>query len=376
MPRPILALRTTCAALASACALAHAAATPPPVAAVKPVTDTYHGVTVTDSYRYMEDLAAPEVQQWARAQADHARSTLDAIPGRAALLARIRELDASVKERVLSPVQAGGGLVFFEKRKSGEQQLKLYVRKGFKGEERLLVDPDAQGGGVPHAIEFFQPSNNGRLLAYGVSAGGSEEAVIHVMDVATGKAVMAPIDRAQFSYVAWLPDDSGFVYLRLQALPDGAPNSEKLKNSGVWLHRMAGKAADTLVLGAGVNAALPVALADFPMVQPVAGTPWMLGLSGQRRGARGGALRRARGRRAQREDQVAQAVWPRRGDRLRRRAWRRRVHALAPERLALQGAAHQRLAPGPERRRRRRRTGPRGGRPHRRRQGRAVRAVA
>jgi prolyl oligopeptidase len=280
MPRPILALRTTCVALASACALAHAASTPPPVAAVKPVTDTYHGVTVTDGYRYMEDLAAPEVQQWARAQADHARSTLDAIPGRAALLARIRELDESVKERILSPTQAGNGLVFFEKRKAGEQQLKLYVRKGFKGEDKLLVDPDAQGGGVPHAIEYFQPSNNGKLVAYGVSAGGSEEAVIHVMDVATGKEVMAPIDRAQFGYVSWLPNDSGFVYLRMQALPAGAANAEKLKNSGAWLHRMAGKGADVLVLGAGVNAALPVPLEAFPIVQSMAGTPWTVALAG------------------------------------------------------------------------------------------------
>ena len=280
MPRSILALRTTCAAVAGACALAHAASTPAPVAAVKPVADTYHGVTVTDSYRYMEDLGSPEVQQWARGQADAARSSLDAIPGRAALLSRIRALDASVKERIVAPVQAGPGLVFFEKRRAGEEQLKLYVRKGYKGEDKLLVDPDAQGSGGPHAIEFFSPSNNGKYVAYGVSAGGSEEAVIHVMDVATGKEVMAPVDRAQFSYVSWLADDSGFVYLRMQALPAGAPEVEKLKNSGVWLHRMAGKAADTLVLGAGVNASLPVALEDFPLVQSLAGTPWMLGLSG------------------------------------------------------------------------------------------------
>ena len=274
MPRSNPALRTICAALAGACALAHGATTAPPVAAVKPVTDTYHGVTVTDGYRYMEDLSAPEVQQWARAQADHARATLDAIPGRAALLARIRELDASVKERVLDPTQSGDGLVFYKKRAAGEEQLKLYVRKGFRGAERLLVDPDAQGGGVPHAIEFYQPSNNGKLVAYGVSAGGSEEAVIHVMEVATGKEAMAPIDRAQFSYVSWLPDDSGFVYMRLQALPAGAPDSEKLKNAGAFLHRMAGKGADTLVLGAGVNASLKVALEEFPVVMPLAGTPW------------------------------------------------------------------------------------------------------
>ena len=274
MPRSNLALRTICAALAGACALAHAAPTPPPVAATKPVTDTYFGTTVTDTYRYLEDPAAPETMPWARAQADYTRATLAAIPGRAALLARIAQLDDSDKERVGDLTLSRGGLVFFEKRKSGEQQQKLYVRQGFKGAERLLVDPEAQPGAGPHALEFFQPSNNGRLVAWGVSAGGSEDAVIHVTDVASGKEVIAPIDRAQFSYAGWLPDDSGFAYLRMQALDAGAPASEKLRNSGVWLHRLAGKGADTLVLGAGVNPALPVSLDEFPVVLPLPGTPW------------------------------------------------------------------------------------------------------
>ena len=277
MPRSIRAPRTICAALASACMLAQAAPATPPAAAVKPATDTYFGTTVTDSYRYMEDVSAPEVQRWARAQADFARASLDALPGRAALLARIRQLDDSVKDRVADVTRASGGLVFYEKRAAGEEQFKLFVRQGFAGEERLLVDPDRAGAGAgPHALDFYSPSNNGRFVAYGVSAGGSEEGAIHVIDVATGKALVEPIDRAAFSYVAWLPDDSGFLYLRLQALAAGAADSEKLRNSGVWLHRMAATGPDTLVLGAGVNGALPVSPDDLPFVAPLAGTRWVV----------------------------------------------------------------------------------------------------
>src|ERR1043165_3049662 len=99
MSRSYPALRTICAALAGACTLAQAATTAPPVAPVKAVSDTYFGTTVTDTYRYMEDLSAPDVQQWAKTQAEHARGVLDAIPGRAPLLARIREPDASGKQR-------------------------------------------------------------------------------------------------------------------------------------------------------------------------------------------------------------------------------------------------------------------------------------
>ena len=277
MSRSLPPLRTLCAALAGACTLAQAATTAPPVAPVRAASDTYFGTTVTDSYRYMEDLSAADVQQWAKAQADHARAQLDAIPGRAPLLARIRELEDSVKERIGSVALAGGGRVFYEKRNADANQYKLYVRDGFKGAERLLVDPDAlakASGGAPHAIEFFQASNNGKLVAYAVSEGGSEDAVIHVIDVASGKELIAPIDRAHYSYVSWLPDDSGFFYLRLQALAAGAPETEKYKRSTAWFHRMKGGAPDVAVLTAGNADHLKIAPEEFPSVSPLVGTAW------------------------------------------------------------------------------------------------------
>ena len=104
MTRSIIA-RIAAAALGSAITAAIAA---PPVAAVRPVTDTYFGQAVTDPYRYMEDLSAPEVQQWAKAQADLTRTTLDAIPARATLLAphrRARSLGAVTRERCAAPAR-------------------------------------------------------------------------------------------------------------------------------------------------------------------------------------------------------------------------------------------------------------------------------
>ena len=280
MPRSIPALRVLCAALAGACAFAHAAPASAPVAAVKPVTDTYHGVTVTDGYRYMEDTSAPDVQQWAKAQDDATRAALDAIPGRAKLLARIGELEASDASRTREVKLAAGGRVFYEKRRANENQQKLYVRDGFAGAERLLVDPEvlAKASGVPHAIEFYQPSNNGKFLAYAISAGGTEEAVIHVMDVASGKELIEPIDRAHYSYVNWLPDDSGFLYMRQRPLAEGAPATEKYKASSAYVHRMAGRGPDVAVLTAGAGDHLKIAAEEFPVVQPLVGTPWALAI--------------------------------------------------------------------------------------------------
>ncbi len=282
MSRSIPALRTICAALAGACTLAQAATTNPPVAPVRAASDTYFGTTVTDTYRYMEDLSSPEVRQWARAQDDAARAALDAIPGRAKLLARIRELEASDPSRTREVKLAAGGRVFYERRKADEDQQKLYVREGWTGAERLLVDPEAlaKATGVPHAIEFYQPSNNGKLVAYAISQGGNEEAVIHVVDVATGKDVIEPIDRAHYSYASWLPDDSGFVYLRERALPAGAPETEKYKGASAFLHRLRGSGRDVALLTAGTSEHLPIAAQEFPIVQPLVGTPWAVAVPG------------------------------------------------------------------------------------------------
>ncbi len=280
MPRSIPALRATCAALAGACTFAHAAAAMPPAAPVRAASDAYFGTTVTDSYRYMEDLSAPEVQQWAHTQADFARATLDAIPGRAKLLARIGELEASAGKRVRQVKLSGGGLVFLEEQLPGDEQAKLVVRKGMKGEDRLLVDPQAaaKAGDAPQAIEFFSPSHNGRFLAYGVSAAGSERTVIHVIDVATGKELAAPIDRAQYSDANWADDDSGFFYLRQRPLAKDAPESEKLVGQTAFFHRMAGKAADQAVIVAGTSDHLKIAPQEFPFVAPVAGTRWTVAI--------------------------------------------------------------------------------------------------
>jgi prolyl oligopeptidase len=276
MPRSKPALRTICAALAGACALAHGAATSAPVAAVKPATDTYFGTVVTDPYRYMEDLSAPAVRQWAGAQDDHARSTLAAIPGRAALRARIAELAAAAAARVADAHLAAGGLVFYAKRGGGEQ-FRLYVRQGFRGAERLLVDPRALAatGDVAPAIEFSEVSHDGRYVACGVSSGVDGESLIHVVDVATGKVLGAPVEHVQGSHVGWMQDDSGFFYLRLRASPATAPDAGKFMGATARFHRRAGDRPDQDVPAAGAAGGPGLARQEFTLVTPVAGTPWV-----------------------------------------------------------------------------------------------------
>ncbi len=229
-----------CAALASLALPVRALSIePPPLAPVKPVTDTYFGTVVNDPYRWLEQVDDPAVQQWMRAQADYARAVLDAIPGRDALLKRINQLDAATPARVIDVQRRPGGRLFFQQRGARDNQFKLYVRDA-KG-TRLLVDPEqvAKQTGTPHAINYMQPSWSGRYVAYGLSAAGSEDASLYVIDATSGRPVLGPITRAAYGAIGWLPDDSGLFFNRLQEMTPGMPAIEKFQKTRAVFVRLA-----------------------------------------------------------------------------------------------------------------------------------------
>ncbi|MGH8800483.1 MAG: hypothetical protein ACREX7_09570, partial [Casimicrobiaceae bacterium] len=251
-PFPI-ATRRLAAMFVCAAAGAAFAQTAPPVAPGKAVTDTYYGMTIVDPYRALEDLKDPAVAAWMKAEADYARAALDRIPQRAEILKEIERYGDDAAARVTA-VQPNNGDYYYLKRFSDDNTLKLYMRQGIGGTERLLIDPDrrATAPGTHYAIDYFQPSPDNKYVAYGISEGGSEESVLHVLDTATGKDTGDTIDRANFASPSWLPDGT-LVYSRLQKLAAGASVTEKYLNQRAYLHRLGGNPDDDAALfGAGV----------------------------------------------------------------------------------------------------------------------------
>ena len=204
-----------------------AAPPPAPTLRVDTMVDVLHGVSVADPYRFMENVKAPEVQTWLRAQGDVTRDTLDRIDVRAELLKRIEEFSNATGDSIGSVVRMPQGKVYYLKRASGQRQFKLMMRTGLDGPETVLVDPDvdAQRTGVPHAVNYFAPSWDGRHVAFGMSAGGSEDASLYVLNVETGKTVGAPIPRVP-GLVHWLPSSQSLAYNQLQVLKPGQPDTD------------------------------------------------------------------------------------------------------------------------------------------------------
>ena len=245
------------------------APTSPPVAPIRPVTDDYFGTKVVDPYRYMENLKDPKVDAWFKGQNAYTRAVLAKIPGRDALLARIKELDESTPSRVSDVRRIPGGRYFYQKRLASENVAKLYVRDGLEGQEKLLLDPAKYPvpKGSHNAISYYAPSWDGTMVAVGVSPGGSENAVIHILNVDTGQESSETIDRARFGAIQWRPDNRSFFYNRLQKLSPGQPATEEEEKSIDYLH-VAGTnpESDVAVLGFGVSPRVEVVPTDLPFV--------------------------------------------------------------------------------------------------------------
>jgi prolyl oligopeptidase len=255
---------------------------PPPPALPPPhaVTDTYYGTKVSDPYRYFEDMQNPVTVRFFKEQNAYARAVLDGLgPAREQLFERIKALDNA--GTVVTDVTLDGSHYFYEKLRPGENSAKLYVSNADASGEKLLVDPEKLAtGGKHYTINYFLPSLDGKYVAYGISEGGSEASVIHVVDTATGDVLSDAIDRAYFvGATSWLPDGKSFYYVRFPKLAPGEPETDKETRAVSYLHALGRNPdQDVPVFGYNVNPNVKFAPTDFPVVSYSPASPYILGI--------------------------------------------------------------------------------------------------
>lgn len=266
--------------LAATAAAAGAQALPePPLATPGTVTETMYGVPVADPYRHFEQPADPAVAAWMKAQSRHTASVLARIPGRAALYDNIRRYDAAAPEEVTQVMRLPGELYFAERRAAADNQFRLTVRRGLDGADKLLVDPAAieKKTGKAQAIAWYAPSPDGSLLAYGLALQGNEAASLHLVDVASGRRIGRPVERAELGAVDWSPDGKLLVFNRLRPWRPGALPAERYLRSQVMLLRVGAPLATARpVFGTAVRG-LDLAPADIPSVSLTHDGRWALG---------------------------------------------------------------------------------------------------
>jgi prolyl oligopeptidase len=203
-------------------------------------TEVLHGETIPDPYRWLEDGADPDTRAWTERQNALTEDWLARFPGRDAIRRRLDELLSIGAISVPTPAR---GRYFYQRREGRQNQPVLYVRDGVAGEDRPAIDPNALDPAGTTALDWYFPSDDGHLLAYGLSQNGSEQSVLHVHDVDAGTSLPERIPRTRAADLAWLPDASGFYYTRYPE-PASVPAGEEHYHRAVFFHPLGGDPAE------------------------------------------------------------------------------------------------------------------------------------
>ncbi len=214
------------------------------------VSDTLHGYVIPDPYRWLEEFESEEAQEWIDAQ----QSLTDLVLGRVPARERIRErLSELLEIPSIGPTALREDRLFFMKREAHNEQAVLYVRRGFDAEPDELIDPEKLGDEAPVGLDWWYPSRDGRLLAYGTSQSGSEMSTLRLMDVDSKELLPDVIPHTRGASLAWEPDGGGFYYTRFPA-PGDVPEGEEFFHRKVYHHALgADPRDDPLVFGGDLD---------------------------------------------------------------------------------------------------------------------------
>jgi prolyl oligopeptidase len=214
-----------------------------PKTAKVPQTDSYHGSTVADPYRWLEDDNSPQTAQWVAEQNKLTFGYLEKISYRARLKERLEKIYNYPK--IGAPFRRGEYYYFF-KNDGLQNQSVIYRQNGLSGQPEVLLDPNQFSSDGTSALTVFSLSKDGKYAAYGVSRGGSDWQELRVMEVATRKQMPDLVKWVKVSGAAWQGD--GFYYSRYPEPEKGKELSTRNENHQVYFHKVGDpQAQDTLV---------------------------------------------------------------------------------------------------------------------------------
>jgi prolyl oligopeptidase len=208
-------------------------------------TDTYHGTEVADPYRWLEDPDSPESRAWIEAENALSFGFLEKIPARETIAKRLTTLWNY--ERYGTPYLQGGRY-FYGKNDGLQNQSVLYVSEGLDAAPRVLLDPNTLSADGTVALSGYAISDDGKRLAYSLSAAGSDWTEWHVRDVDTAQDLPDYLKWVKFSGASWAKDASGFYYSRYDTPPEGQELQQANYFQKLYFHTLGTEQSDDVLI--------------------------------------------------------------------------------------------------------------------------------
>lgn len=207
--------------------------------------DEYHGITVSDPYRWLEDPDSEETQSWVAAQNNITFDYLNQIPQREQIKERITQLWNY--EKYGTPFKEGNRYFYF-KNDGLQNQSVLYTLTSLDGEPQVLIDPNTLSEDGTVALSGLAISHDGNLMAYGLSASGSDWLEWKVRDVVTGEDLSDLIKWVKFSGASWTHDGQGFFYSRYDEPNPGTQLEDINYYQKLYYHKLGTSQADDILI--------------------------------------------------------------------------------------------------------------------------------
>ncbi len=199
----------------------------------QPIREKIHGIEIVDDYRWLEDTSTEQTKNWIEKQNKLSLELLNQVDGQDKIKSRLKSL---FQFEQLHGVKERKEYLFYLKKHTDKQQPVLY-RLSKEKKEEVVIDVNATDSSGLTSLDYYYPSKDGTLVAYGVSHGGSEWSEISILDVNTGNQFSEKIPRARWSSIIWKNDNSGFYYTRFPKIGE-VPVGQEVFNSHIRYHRL------------------------------------------------------------------------------------------------------------------------------------------
>ncbi len=208
-------------------------------------TDDYHGVTVADPYRWLEDVDSADTKAWVDVQNKITNDYLATIPQREQLKKRLTELWNY--EKYSAPFKAGKNY-FYYKNDGLQNQSVLYITNSVTDAGRVFLDPNKLSADGTAALSGISFTDDGKLMAYGVAIAGSDRSEWRVKNVETGQDLADVLPPNRQGGISWLKDNSGFFYSGFKPTEKGKELKETTFGQKFYFHKLGTPVAEDAVI--------------------------------------------------------------------------------------------------------------------------------